>query len=336
LRSLNILFTPSEERFDRITRLASKLLDTPIALVSLVADDLQWFKSVHGLDAVETSRDVSFCGHAIICDETFVVENAVNDPRFSDNPLVTSEPNIRSYAGCPLHAEDGSRVGTLCVIDRIPREFAPEHLEILSDLAAFVETELQRGRLEVSQRLLVREREELLQKAAVDGMTRTWNRDAIMQLLDAEVARARRGSQLCVAMIDADKFKVVNDTFGHQAGDGVLIEIAARIRKSVRDFDAVGRYGGEEFIAVLSNCDVEAAKLVCERIRASVADEPITVNAMLINVTVSIGLAYYVDGELDSLERIVGAADVALYRAKNRGRNRIEVKGATSLRHAAN
>ncbi len=155
-----------------------------------------------------------------------------------------------------------------------------------------------------------------------------------MQLLDAELARAKRGSELCVAMIDADNFKTINDTFGHQAGDGVLAEIAARIRKAVRDFDSVGRYGGEEFIVVLSNCDIEAAKLVCERIRASVADEPITENAVPIHATVSIGLAYY-NGELDSIERIVGAADAALYRAKNLGRNRVEVKGATELRRVA-
>ena len=102
----------------------------------------------------------------------------------------------------------------------------------------------------------------------------------------------------------------------------------------MRDFDSVGRYGGEEFIVVLSNCDIEAAKLVCERIRASVADEPITENAVPIHATVSIGLAYY-NGELDSIERIVGAADAALYRAKNLGRNRVEVKGATELRRVA-
>jgi GAF domain-containing protein len=167
LRAMDALFTPSEERFDRITRIASQLLGTPIALVSLVASDTQWFKSAHGDDAaqalgiVETPREVSFCGHAIHSDETFVVGDTSKDERFFDNPLVTGGPNIRSYAGHPLHCIDGNRVGTLCVLDRTPRTFTPEQLKALQDLAAIAESELQRGQLNESQRELVREMDEL-------------------------------------------------------------------------------------------------------------------------------------------------------------------------------
>lgn len=324
LRSTDLLFTPSEERFDRITRLASRLLGTPIALVSLVADKCQWFKSAHGLDAMETSREISFCGHAILGEETFVVENAALDPRFSDNPLVTGDPRISFYAGHPLHTTDGSRVGTLCVIDRNPRQFTSEQLEVLRDLAALVETELQRGQLSETQRVLIRERDELKRKASIDELTRDWNRAAIMELLGAELARAKRGSPMCVAMIDADHFKNVNDMYGHQAGDAVLAEIAARIRRAVREFDAVGRYGGEEFIAVLSNCNLESAKVVCERIRGFVANDPIVTGAGMLSATVSIGLAAC-DPTHDVIEHIIGAADAALYRAKANGRNRVEI-----------
>jgi diguanylate cyclase (GGDEF)-like protein len=329
LRSTDQLFTPSEERFDRITRLASRLLGTPIALVSLVADKCQWFKSAQGLDVTETPREISFCGHAILGEETFVVEDAARDQRFLDNPLVTGDPNIRFYAGHPLHTADGSRVGTLCVIDRNPRKFTPEQLEVLRDLAALVETELQRGQLSETQRELVRERDELKRKASIDGLTRLWNRSAIMELLGAELARAKRGTPLCVAMIDADHFKKVNDAHGHQAGDAVLVELAARIRRAAREFDAVGRYGGEEFIAVLSNCNLQAAKTVCERILAYMANEQIATPAGPLTVTVSIGLAAF-DPERDDLERVVGAADQGLYRAKANGRNRVEIEGARS------
>ena len=326
LRATDLLFTPSEERFDRITRLASRLLGTPIALVSLVADKCQWFKSAQGLDAAETPREISFCGHAIFGEETFVVENALHDPRFSDNPLVTADPNIRFYAGHPLRTEDGSRVGTLCVIDRKPRKFTPEQLEVLRDLATLVETELQRGQLSETQRDLVRERDELRRKASIDGLTRGWNRAAIMELLGAELARARRGTPTCIAMIDADHFKKVNDTHGHQAGDAVLIEIAARIRRTVREFDCVGRYGGEEFLAVLSNCNLDAATIVCERIRSVVANESIATPAGKLEATVSIGLAAC-NSAHDTIERVVDAADAALYRAKESGRNRVEIDG---------
>jgi diguanylate cyclase (GGDEF)-like protein len=323
LLATGLLYTPSEERFDRATRLASRLLGTPIALMTLVADTCQWFKSRQGLDVTETPREVSFCGHAILGEETFVVENATQDPRFADNPLVTGDPNIRFYAGHPLRTEDGSRVGTLCVIDRSPRKLTPEQLEALRDLAALVETELQRGQSVETQRELMRERDELKRKASIDELTHLWNRTAIMELLRAELGRAKRGAPVSVAMIDADYFKNINDTYGHQAGDAALVEVAARIRKAVREFDFAGRYGGEEFVAVLSNCKLEDAMKVCERIRRIVAGEHIPTPAGMLNATVSIGLAATDSGHNDP-EGIIGAADAALYRAKAKGRNRVE------------
>ena len=141
LHALGILDTPPEERFDRITRLAMLALDVPIALVSLVDADRQWFKSSQGLDATETGRDVSFCGHTILSDEPLVVEDALADERFADNPLVTGEPNVRFYAGVPLCDQDGHKLGTLCVIDRVPRQLAPDQHQLLLELASMAETE---------------------------------------------------------------------------------------------------------------------------------------------------------------------------------------------------
>jgi len=142
LLDLAVLDTDAEERFDRLTRLAARLLDVPIALVSLIDADRQWFKSRVGLDVVETPRDVSFCGHAVLNDELFVVSDAARDRRFRDNPLVVGDPTIRFYAGRPLHASAGERVGTLCVIDRQPRELTVEDRQAIEDLAALVEREL--------------------------------------------------------------------------------------------------------------------------------------------------------------------------------------------------
>ncbi len=142
LQALGILDTPPEERFDRLTRLVATFLNVPIALISLVDSERQWFKSRVGLASEETSRDVSFCAHAIHFDDLFVVKNAQQDKRFADNPLVRQEPRIRFYAGQPLHAPDGSRVGTLCAIDSKPRELKPHEYQALRDLAAIAETEL--------------------------------------------------------------------------------------------------------------------------------------------------------------------------------------------------
>ena len=141
LRGLNILDTPPEERFDRITRIAAELFDVPIALVSLVDAERQWFKSRYGLDAFETSRATSFCGHAILQDSVFHVADAAQDPRFHDNPLVTGPPHIRFYAGAPLYA-GGEAIGTLCLIDFKPREFDATDRSQLEGLARWVEQTL--------------------------------------------------------------------------------------------------------------------------------------------------------------------------------------------------
>ena len=135
LRSLKLLDTSPSERFDRLTRIARRMFGVPVSLVSLVDDNRQWFKSRQGLDATETPRDISFCGHAILGDDIFIVPDATKDNRFVDNPLVTDDPNIRFYAGVPLVVSNGSKIGTLCIIDEKPREFSEEDLELLRDLA---------------------------------------------------------------------------------------------------------------------------------------------------------------------------------------------------------
>ena len=142
LCSLNILDTPAENRFDRITRRAQQHFGVPITLVSLVDAERQWFKSRQGLDAPETPRDISFCGHAILSNDIFYIPDAHEDPRFADNPLVTGPPHVRFYAGAPLRAPNGERIGTLCIIDNKPREFTLEELSVLRDLADEVEKEL--------------------------------------------------------------------------------------------------------------------------------------------------------------------------------------------------
>lgn len=137
-----LLDTKPEERFDRYTRMACNAFRVPIALVSLVDENRQWFKSCQGLSASETSRSVSFCGHAILNSSLLVIEDASLDPRFSDNPLVTGDPHIRFYAGAPLHNSEGFRLGTLCLIDRVPRTFGEEDESLLREIADCVEREI--------------------------------------------------------------------------------------------------------------------------------------------------------------------------------------------------
>lgn len=135
LLDLEILDTPPDPQFDSIVKMAQRLFDVPIAVVSLVDSDRQWFKAKIGLDACETHRDVAFCAHAILKNDVMVVEDATQDPRFCDNPLVTGELGIRFYAGAPLILEDCIRIGTICLIDKKPRKFSEEDKAILQDMA---------------------------------------------------------------------------------------------------------------------------------------------------------------------------------------------------------
>lgn len=138
LHELLVLDTPPDEKFDRVVRFAAEQMDVPIALVSLIDNHRQWFKARVGLDVLETSRDVSFCAHAILEPSIFVVEDASKDERFADNPLVLGGPQIRFYAGAPLSAPGGERVGTLCVIDDKPRKLGVVDIAVLEALRDLV------------------------------------------------------------------------------------------------------------------------------------------------------------------------------------------------------
>jgi len=142
LRQYEILDTDPEEVFDDITRLAAYVCETPIAVISLVDKDRQWFKARIGLGPTETSRDCAFCAHAILEDTPMCVPDALADPRFSDNPLVTAEPYIRLYAGAPLITPEGFRLGTLCVIDRVSRTLNLGQIAVLRMLANQVMAQL--------------------------------------------------------------------------------------------------------------------------------------------------------------------------------------------------
>jgi diguanylate cyclase (GGDEF)-like protein len=237
LRALNILDTAPEERFDRLTRLAKRLFGVPIALVSLVDEERQWFKSAQGLEAAETPRDISFCGHAILGEDIFMVPNAALDVRFHDNPLVVDNPNIRFYAGCPLKVANGSKLGTLCLIDREPRNFSEDDLALLRDLARMAEQELA-----------------AIQLATMDELTMLSNRRGFEALSLHAIGLCRRLQKPAALLyLDLDGFKQINDRFGHAEGDRALTGFARLLQQVFRESDVIGRLGGDEFAVLLTD-----------------------------------------------------------------------------------
>ena len=328
VKDTGLLDTPAEGRFDRITRIARRITRTPIATITLVDKDRQWFKSALGvIGKSEDPRDISLCSHAIAHDDNIlVIEDASLDPRFKDNPLVTGPPYIRFYAGKPIRYE-GQRVGTICVIDRKPRKFDPKHSQDLEDLALWVESEIDSDRLSEAQTELMSEVDRLREMALVDPLTRTWNRAGIHEVFSRESSLAEREKQpLGVIMCDIDHFKSVNDTYGHDVGDAVLKRVADRIRLTVRPYDSIGRMGGEEFLVILPKSHGPTVKTVAERIRQSVERIPIEIpDNDPLPVTLSLGTSHavYRPGFLPELEVLMKAADQALYEAKRGGRNRV-------------
>jgi diguanylate cyclase (GGDEF)-like protein len=326
LRKTHLLDTPLEERFERITRMAQRLLQVPIAAISLVDNDRQWFKSIQGLNISETSRRVAFCGHTVLQNDVFVIPDAREDARFSDNPLVTDAPNIMFYAGCPVKNADGSKIGSVCVIDSKPRDFSHEDLQILRDLAAFAECEVAAASHHSFEQEMASRLDAISRQAQVDSLTRIWNRDSIFRILTTEIARAQRaGRGIGVIMADIDRFKRINDTNGHPAGDAVIRESAKRMLSAIREVDALGRYGGDEFLIALGECNgLEGARTVGERVCQRIGEGPFMTDFGAIPAAMSVGVAYCDDASLVDSSSLIIAADKALYAAKDCGKNRVE------------
>ncbi len=440
LRALQILDTPPEERFDRITRLAKTFFDVPFTGVSLVDDDRQWFKSVQGLPVCQSSRDVSFCAHAMLAHELFIIPDTLNDARFADNPVVRDVPHIRFYAGYPLHGLDGSALGSFCILDRQPRELSASDQQALRDLGAWAENEI--NAVEISQTLVKHESEarlraimestsevmllvgrnqhllivnrcfttffgistdeitgsschalalqleslftdpqrvyqllagtaadaereftesiiqcrpqnrnldlfstpvynaneehlgrlyifrditertamlETLQhQAKHDSLTDLPNRTFLEEQIEAALlAAAHWTSSTALLILDLDRFKEVNDTFGHQRGDLLLLQVSARLCQTLSAQSlpgTVARLGGDEFAVLLPMTSEEKVYVVVQAIRIAF-EEPFIIADMPVQIDASIGVVFSPIHGKDA-QTLLRRADVAMYTAK--------------------
>lgn len=306
LRSLDILDTEPEERFDRLTRIAKRLFGVPIALVSLVDVNRQWFKSCQGLEVTEMSRDTSFCGHAILGDDIFIISDASLDDRFYDNPLVVNEPRIRFYAGVPLVISNGIKVGTLCLIDREPRILSDDDKELLCDLGKMAAQEL------VSSQL-----------ATIDELTQISNRRGFISLaIHALNLCKRMNKPASLFFFDLDFFKEINDRFGHAEGDIALINFSKILKDSFRQSDVIGRLGGDEFAALLTNANQVETKLILHRLEQLLEEFNNQNTFRGYDIACSIGIAEFDPSRHQSINDLLADGDRLMYEQKRNKRTR--------------
>ncbi|TMG73300.1 MAG: sensor domain-containing diguanylate cyclase, partial [Betaproteobacteria bacterium] len=248
----------------------------------------------------------------------FVVPDALEDPRFAKHALVVDPPRARSYAGVPLVTPQDHVLGTLCVIDFVPRKFDPKQIGTLRILARQVMWQL-----------------DLNLQAMRDPLTGLYNRRQLEESLHREILRARRGgASVGIMAIDVDHFKQVNDTLGHEAGDCVLRKIADELASCVREEDVACRAGGEEFVIILPGTGKPALRSRAETVRRKIEQARIRAGDGTLNLTVSIGLASFPSyGDIG--QSVLRAADVALYKAKAAGRNRVAMCTPSGARSTA-
>jgi diguanylate cyclase (GGDEF)-like protein len=254
IRHLDILDTPPDGAFDRLTQLAGRVFKVPIAIVTVVDADRIWFKSKLGLDVDEVPLSPGLCASCIMQDDVMVLHDAKRDVLALTNPLVAGEFGLRFYAGAPLKTSDGVNIGTFCLIDRTPRDFGEEERASLSDFAAIVMDAMEH-RL-ASRRLLLQNLgvvEEAQKQANTDVMTGLGNRRALEAVISrfGDVIRADGALDMMVAVVDLDGLKQINDRRGHAAGDFLIVAFGAALKNALRAEDHIYRIGGDEF-AILS------------------------------------------------------------------------------------
>ena len=316
--------TPIEERFERLTRLARRALNVPVAAITFLNDEKQWFKSVAGWSVTELPNDHSFCPITLAAGELTVFEDASQDQSVAQHPLVTRGPQFRFYAGLPIMDENSNLCGTFCVFDQKPRQLSRADRQTLEDLASLTQREIVGEHMRSVHVSMMSKLGTARRESMMDPLTRLWNRRGASVMVKGALDGAReQGSSVGIAILDLDNFKRINDSYGHQTGDEVLRKAALRLIQNVRSNDCVCRLGGDEFLLLMKDTDSESARHTAERVRQSLVDTPIPTRQGEIRVSTSVGYTVQSGKEEISVDELIDRADKALLKSKSLGRDRV-------------
>lgn len=310
-----------DQQLLRIRRIGKKLFDVANCIVRFGNSSPVFPDGGRSISSVETA----FCYDVVASDVPVVVLDTHNHALLGEHPAVSGAPYIRFFASHPVYNRGKVLVGSVSLIDYAPRQFFREgDRQLLGDLAALVERELELRSMNASQLDLQKKNKNLRRKSLIDPLIGTWNRGAIMRILTIEAIRCdKAGMPLSLIVADLDYFKKINDTHGHPAGDTVLVKVASRLRSCIRPQEALGRYGGEEFLIVLPGSSHSTAMAVAERMRIAIASQPEVIGGTTLSLTISAGVASTDVFPAATTEELISRADMALYAAKDAGRNRV-------------
>lgn len=299
--------------------------------MSIVDADRIWFKSRFGVDAAQIPRDPGLCASAILQDNSYVIANAASDPRALANPLVAGEFGLRFYAASPLKTLDGYNLGTLCILDKVPRTLNEGEIATLQDLAAIVMDELELRlasmrtiALEAELRQNAEaEKEHIARLANKDGLTGVYSRTYFMHELERNVPHSEPFKPgYALLLLDVDNFKALNDGFGHLFGDLVLKEVASRINFCVGEGDIAARLGGDEFIILHRfQSEDDVVKFATRLVEKLNAPYRIDTREVAAGASIGISMSQY----CQDARQLIHHADLAMYAAKTKGGGNYEV-----------
>lgn len=303
LQSVLSLGAGLNDRFDRIVRLTKKVFDAPVVMVNLVSADAIHPQACVGIQGTVIPSKKTFCALAILEDDMLVSENTLLDQRFADFPLVTGTPHIRFYAGCPISIANGFKLGTLCLMDKVPRHFSGEERSLLKDLAAIIEHEL-----------------DALQLATTDRLSTLLNRRGFDAIAEKTLHMSKRHAlPVCLLYFDLNDFKKINDSFGHAEGDQVLQSFAHALQNTFRSSDILCRMGGDEFIALLVDTDLAQANKTLERLRQTIEQKNQAESRY--SIKFSVGMVAVDHNQQQTVADLLALADQAMYAHKQQSKS---------------
>lgn len=310
--------TASDQQLLRIRRIAKRAFKVEKCILKFVDVQIGFNEGQQSKASVEAD----FCTSLPLASVLLVVPDTKIEPLMAQHPMVVGAPQIRFYAACPIYSELGVLVGSINLVGYKPHAFSENDKLALRDIARMVERELHVRSAMARRQYLEQKTRSLRRKSLIDPLIGIWNRGAIMRILGIEATRCEKmGVPLSVVVLDLDFFKRINDTYGHPAGDAVLASASNRLRSCMRPLESLGRYGGEEFLAVLPGSSLAVALSIAERMRDVIAAVPQNLDGELVGLSISAGVCCSASFPSASTDELINRADKALYAAKAAGRN---------------